>query len=152
MKRRIVTIINHKNDKFPKEVEDFYDEIEYESILWLGGFVKTTLSAALIGSGASVLLSGLCNHPFLLQNPFYNSIVGLMSLIIGVIIVYWIDREKRDYKKKEIQVYQQKYKEELEKLNEINKQELLKQANMVAYQMIRENLHSMEEELEDNSN
>lgn len=75
-----------------------------------------------------------------------------MSLIIGVIIVYLIDREKRDYKKKEIQVYQQKYKEELLKLNEINKQELLKQANMVAYQMIKENLQNMEEELEDNSN
>ena len=36
--------------------------------------------------------------------------------------------------------------------DEINKQELLKQANMVAYQMIKENLQNMEEELEDNSN
>lgn len=133
-------------------MEEFYDEIKYENILWLGGFIKTTVSAALIGSGASVLLSGVCNHPFLLQNPFYNSIVGLISFILGVIIVYIIDKEKRDYKKKEIQVYQQKYKEELLKLNEINKQELLKQANMVAYQMIKENLQNMDEELEDNFN
>nr|WP_295605820.1 hypothetical protein [uncultured Methanobrevibacter sp.] len=151
LKRRIVIIFNIKNEKFPQEVEEFYDEIEYESILWLGGFVKTTLSAALIGSGASVLLSGLCNHPFLLQNPFYNSIVGLMSLIIGVIIVYLIDVERRNYKKKEIQVYQEKYKEDVEKLNEVYKKELLKQANVIAFQMVNESLHDMEDELEDNS-
>lgn len=148
----MLKIFNQKKIKFSKEVEEFYDEIKYENILWLGGFIKTTVSAALIGSGASVLLSGVCNHPFLLQNPFYNSIVGLISFILGVIIVYIIDKEKRDYKKKEIQVYQQKYKEELLKLNEINKQELLKQANMVAYQMIKENLQNMDEELEDNFN
>ncbi len=74
-----------------------------------------------------------------------------MSLIIGVIIVYLIDVERRNYKKKEIQVYQEKYKEDVEKLNEVYKKELLKQANVIAFQMVNESLHDMEDELEDNS-
>ena len=74
-----------------------------------------------------------------------------MSLIIGVIIVYLIDVERRNYKKKEIQVYQEKYKEDFEKLNEVYKKELLKQANVIAFQMVNESLQDMEDELEDNS-
>lgn len=74
-----------------------------------------------------------------------------MSLIIGVIIVYLIDLERRNYKKKEIQVYQEKYEEDVEKLNEVYKKELLKQANVIAFQMVNESLHDMEDELEDNS-
>ena len=74
-----------------------------------------------------------------------------MSLITGVIIVYLIDVERRNYKKKEIQVYQEKYKEDVEKLNEVYKKELLKQANVIAFQMVNESLHDMEDELEDNS-
>lgn len=74
-----------------------------------------------------------------------------MSLIIGVIIVYLIDVERRNYKKKEIQVYQEKYEEDVEKLNEVYKKELLKQANVIAFQMVNESLHDMEDELEDNS-
>lgn len=74
-----------------------------------------------------------------------------MSLIIGVIIVYLIDVERRNYKKKEIQVYQEKYNEDVEKLNEVYKKELLKQANVIAFQMVNESLHDMEDELEDNS-
>lgn len=74
-----------------------------------------------------------------------------MSLIIGVIIVYLIDVERRNYKKKEIQVYQEKYNEDVEKLNEVYKKELLKQANVIAFQMVNESLHDIEDELEDNS-
>lgn len=74
-----------------------------------------------------------------------------MSLIIGVIIVYLIDLERRNYKKKEIQVYQEKYEEDVEKLNEVYKKELLRQANVIAFQMVNESLHDMEDELEDNS-
>ena len=46
-------------------VDIIYDAIGYETILWLGGFVKTTLSAAFIGTGTTLFLSGICNYPCL---------------------------------------------------------------------------------------
>ena len=132
LKRRIVIIFNIKNEKFPQEVEEFYDEIEYESILWLGGFVKTTLSAALIGSGASVLLSGLCNYPFFLENPFLNSVIGLAGIIVGVLIVILIDLDRKRYKKKEIEYYAT---------------ELQKLSVDIASQMIKHDIEELHEEI-----
>lgn len=86
-------------------VDHIYDAIEYERILWLGGFVKTTLSASFIGTGTTLLLSGLCNYPFFLENPFLNSIIGLTGIIVGVLIVILIDLDRKRYKKKEIEYY-----------------------------------------------
>ena len=86
-------------------VDIIYDAIGYETILWLGGFVKTTLSAAFIGTGTTLFLSGICNYPFFLENPFLNSVIGLGGIIVGVLIVILIDLDRKRYKKKEIEFY-----------------------------------------------
>lgn len=113
-------------------VNKIYDAIGYETILWLGGFVKTTLSASFIGTGTTLLLSGLCNYPFFLENPFLNSIVGLGGIIVGIIIVILIDLDRKRYKKREIEFYAT---------------ELQKLSVDIASQMIKHDIEELHEEI-----
>lgn len=116
----------------PQLVDQIYDKIEYERILWIGGFVKTTLSASFIGTGTTLLLSGLCNYPFFLENPFLNSIIGLAGIIVGVLIVILIDLDRKRYKKKEIEYYAT---------------ELQKLSVDIASQMIKHDIEELHEEI-----
>ena len=113
-------------------VDDIYDAIDYDTILWLGGFVKTTLSASFIGTGTTLLLSGLCNYPFFLENPFLNSIIGLGGIIVGVVIVILIDLDRKKYKKREIEYYAT---------------ELQKLSVDIASQMIKRDIEELHEEI-----
>ena len=113
-------------------VDKIYDGIQYEKILWIGGFVKTTLSASFIGTGTTLLLSGLCNYPFFLENPFLNSIIGLAGIIVGVLIVILIDLDRKKYKKKEIEYYAT---------------ELQKLSVDIASQMIKHDIEELHEEI-----
>lgn len=113
-------------------VDKIYDAIGYETILWIGGFLKTTLSASFIGTGTTLLLSGLCNYPFFLENPFLNSIVGLCGIVVGVIIVILIDLDRKRYKKREIEFYAT---------------ELQKLSVDIASQMIRHDIEELHEEI-----
>ena len=116
------------NDK----VDQIYDAIGYERILWIGGFVKTTLSASLIGCGTTLFLSGICNHPFILSNPFLDTIVGLGGITVGVVIVILIDLDRKRYKKKEIEVYAT---------------ELQKLSVDIASQMIKHDIEELHDEI-----
>ena len=116
----------------PQTVDNIYDKIEYERILWIGGFVKTTLSASFIGTGTTLLLSGLCNYPFFLENPFLNSIIGLAGIVVGVLIVILIDLDRKRYKKKEIEYYAT---------------ELQKLSVDIASQMIKHDIEELHDEI-----
>lgn len=117
----------------PEMVDEIYDAIGYETILWLGGFVKTTLSASFIGTGTTLLLSGLCNYPFFLENPFLNSIIGLAGIIVGVLIVILIDLDRKRYKKREIEYYAT---------------ELQKLSVDIASQMIKHDIEELHDEIQ----
>ena len=113
-------------------VDEIYDNIGYDKILWLFGFVKTTLSASFIGTGTTLLLSGLCNYPFFLENPFLNSVIGLAGIVVGVLIVILIDLDRKRYKKKEIEYYAT---------------ELQKLSVDIASQMIKHDIEELHEEI-----
>lgn len=117
----------------PEKVDEIYDAIGYETILWIGGFVKTTLSASFIGTGTTLLLSGLCNYPFFLENPFLNSIIGLAGIIVGVLIVILIDLDRKRYKKREIEYYAT---------------ELQKLSVDIASQMIKHDIEELHDEIQ----
>lgn len=121
-----------KQEITKETVDQIYDAIHYEKILWLGGFVKTTLSASFIGTGTTLLLSGLCNYPFFLENPFLNSIIGLAGIVVGVLIVILIDLDRKRYKKKEIEYYAT---------------ELQKLSVDIASQMIKHDIEELHEEI-----
>ena len=113
-------------------VDEIYDAIQYERILWIGGFVKTTLSASFIGTGTTLFLSGICNHPVILQNPVLDIFVGLFGILIGVIIVILIDMDRKKYKKREIEYYAT---------------ELQKLSVDIASQMIKHDIEELHEEI-----
>ena len=113
-------------------VDQIYDAIQYERILWIGGFIKTTLSASFIGTGTTLLLSGLCNYPFFLENPFLNSVIGLGGIIVGIVIVILIDLDRKRYKKKEIEYYAT---------------ELQKLSVDIASQMIKHDIEELHDEI-----
>lgn len=113
-------------------VDKIYDAIQYERILWLGGFVKTTLSASFIGTGTTLFLSGICNHPVILQNPVLDIFVGLFGILIGVVIVILIDIDRKKYKKREIEYYAT---------------ELQKLSVDIASQMIKHDIEELHEEI-----
>lgn len=117
--------------KYPEDVEKLYKQMKYEKILWLGGFVKTTLSSALIGGGVTLFLAGITEHPIIIQNPWYQSNIGLAAIIVGILIVYLIDIQRRHYKKKEINVYNEALKEK---------------AKIIAEEMVQKQLQEIEEE------
>lgn len=116
-----------------EKVDEIYDAIGYETILWIGGFVKTTLSASFIGTGTTLLLSGLCNYPFFLENPFLNSIIGLAGIIVGIVIVIIIDLDRKRYKKREIEYYAT---------------ELQKLSVDIASQMIKHDIEELHDEIQ----
>ncbi len=113
-------------------VDQIYDAIGYEKILWLGGFVKTTLSASFIGTGTTLFLSGLCNHPVILKNPVLDIFVGLFGIGVGIIVVILIDLDKKKYKKREIEYYAT---------------ELQKLSVDIASQMIKHDIEELHEEI-----
>ena len=117
----------------PEKVDEIYDAIGYETILWIGGFVKTTLSASFIGTGTTLLLSGLCNYPFFLENPFLNSVIGLAGIIVGIVIVIIIDLDRKRYKKREIEYYAT---------------ELQKLSVDIASQMIKHDIEELHDEIQ----
>lgn len=110
-----------------EEVEEIYKRLKYNQILWVGGFVKTTLSSALIGGGVTFFLTGINNHILLGGSPIYQANIGIVAIILGVFIVYVIDLEKKYYKKTEIQEYNNILQEQAHKIaTKLVEQELTK--------------------------
>lgn len=83
--------------------EIYYKKLKYARVLWLGGFVKTTLSSALIGAGTVLFINGLSNTPTMLfADHEFQELIGLTSIVAGIIIVFIIDKYREKYKKKEL--------------------------------------------------
>lgn len=95
--------------------EELYDKINYERILWVGGFIKTTSSAALISMGITLILTTLNKPPFV-PIQYGGIIVGILSIIAGIIVVYGIDLYRKKYKKKELEIICEEIDKKAEKI------------------------------------
>ena len=73
------------------------DTIPYKQTVWVTGFVKTTLSGALISTGVVLIFNGITEHP--LFNGFNEVaiVVGFIALILAIVVIASIDKwfEKR---------------------------------------------------------
>ena len=76
-----------------------YKDNNYKEILWLCGFVKTSLSNALFVIGITLIFNGLSNHPHFKGNPSNSIIFGFVSFILGLIVIYLIDKKRETLKK-----------------------------------------------------
>ncbi|WP_296875505.1 hypothetical protein [uncultured Methanobrevibacter sp.] len=93
-------------------------KIPYQRTVWVTGFAKTISSTTLITLGIGLLLDGLTNH---LKWKGYNHTeltVGILSLIMGVVIVILIDLWKDKKKKEELEIIDKTINEKAEKIAE----------------------------------
>ena len=94
------------------------EQIPYRRTIWIFGFAKTISSTTLITLGIGLLIDGITNH---LRWRGYNQtelIVGILTLIIGVIIVIIIDTWKDKKKKEELEIIDKTIDQKAEEIAE----------------------------------
>ena len=77
--------------------------LPWKRVIWTYGFVKTTLSGALISTGVVLIFNGITEHPLL---KGYNEIAifsGFIALICAIIVIVSIDKYKEKTKKAELE-------------------------------------------------
>ena len=83
--------------------KDLTDLIPWRKTIWTYGFVKTTLSGALISTGVLLLFNGVTNHPLFHGFDEIAIITGITAIILAIIIIFSIDRYKEKTKKEELE-------------------------------------------------
>lgn len=83
------------------------ETIPYRKTVWVTGFLKTTLSSALISTGVVLILNGIAEHP-LLDSKWteLDIVVGLIAIVFAIVIVILIDNWKENKKKEELESIQ----------------------------------------------
>ena len=76
------------------EHKTLIEEIPYRKIVWIYGFVKTTLSGAFISTGVVLLFNGITNHPLFRGWNEIAIVVGILAILIAIGIIYTIDKWK----------------------------------------------------------
>lgn len=76
--------------------------IPYRKTIWTFGFVKTTLSSALISTGVVLIFNGLTNHPLFRGFDEIAIVLGFIAVISAIVIIVSIDKFKEKTKKDEL--------------------------------------------------
>lgn len=76
--------------------------IPYRKTIWTFGFVKTTLSSALISTGVVLIFNGLTNHPLFKGFDEIAIVLGFIAVISAIVIIVSIDKFKERTKKDEL--------------------------------------------------
>lgn len=94
------------------EHKTLIEEIPYRKIVWIYGFVKTTLSGAFISTGVVLLFNGITNHPLFRGWNEIAIVVGILAILIAIGIIYTIDKWKEVKKREELEIIQKKFEDE----------------------------------------
>ncbi len=78
-------------------------KIPYRRVVWVTGFLKTTLSSSLIATGVVLLFNGITNHPLFGASNEISIIVGVLMILLAICIVTLIDMYKDQKKKEELE-------------------------------------------------
>ena len=89
--------------KVAKKMTKLTEIIPYRRTIWTFGFIKTTLSSALISTGVVLIFNGITNHPLFRGFNEIAIITGLLAVILAIIIIVSIDRFKEKTKKEELE-------------------------------------------------
>lgn len=80
------------------------DFIPYKKTVWVTGFLKTTLSSALISTGVVLITNGITNHPLLSSKWTEPDILlGVFAILFAIFLVTIIDKWKEEKKKEELE-------------------------------------------------
>lgn len=78
------------------------DKIPWRRAIWTYGFIKTTLSGALISTGVVLIFNGITEHPMFTGFNEIAIIVGFVAIICAIAVIVSIDRYKEKMKKEEL--------------------------------------------------
>ena len=84
-------------------MKELTEIIPYRRTIWTYGFVKTTLSGALISTGVVLIFNGITEHPLFKDFNEIAIIVGIIAVILAVFVVASIDKFKEKSKKEELE-------------------------------------------------
>ena len=109
------------------------NRIPYRKTVWVSGFIKTTLSGALISTGVVLIFNGITNHPLFKGFNEIAIVVGFIALFCAIAVIISIDKWVEKTKKEE--------------LEEIDKQ-IDERAEQIANELIVKHLEERAEHLE----
>lgn len=79
------------------------DTIPWKRTIWTYGFVKTTLSGALISTGVVLIFNGITEHPLFDGISEIAIIAGIFAIILAILVITSIDKYKEKTKKEELE-------------------------------------------------
>lgn len=77
--------------------------IPWRKTVWTYGFVKTSLSGALISTGVVLIFNGITNHPLFTGFNEIAIVSGILAIIFAIVIIISIDVYKEKTKKEELE-------------------------------------------------
>ena len=77
--------------------------ISWRRTIWTYGFVKTTLSGALISTGVVLIFNGITAHPVFVSSDRVELVAGFIAVILAILIITSIDIFKEKTKKEELE-------------------------------------------------
>ena len=95
-----------------------YEQIPYKRVIWTYGFVKTTLSGALISTGVVLIFNGITEHPWFKDFNEVAIVAGFLALICAIIVIISIDKYKEKSKKEELDTIDKQIDERAKKIAE----------------------------------
>lgn len=83
-------------------MKHLFELIPYRSTVWITGFLKTTLSSAMITTGVVLLLDSITEHPHFHEWNEIGIVLGISSITMACIYIAMIDRWKEGRKREEL--------------------------------------------------
>lgn len=79
------------------------ERIPYRRTVWITGFLKTTISGALISTGVVLLFNSITNHPLFRGWNEIGIVIGIICILLAIAVTTIIDIYKENAKEKELQ-------------------------------------------------
>lgn len=79
------------------------ETVPYRKTVWRCGFIKTTLSGALISTGVVLIFNGITNHPLFRGFNEVAIVTGFLALLCAILVIISIDKYKEKAKKQELE-------------------------------------------------
>lgn len=92
--------------------------IPWRRTIWTYGFVKTTLSGALISTGVVLIFNGITNHPLFHGINEIAIISGFVAIILAIVVITSIDKYKEKTKKEELEAIDKQIDEKAKRIAE----------------------------------
>ena len=102
--------------------------IPWRRTIWTYGFVKTTLSGALISTGVVLIFNGITEHPIFVSSERVELVAGFVAVILAIIIITCIDRFKEKTKQEELEAIDKQIDE---RAREIAEEKVLEYLNKI---------------------